>query len=370
MGSSGNLWSRINFLEVIKTRVLLTHKHGVCACVQLFAVFFRMELTVTVWLGNSMLEYTIPNMEPTSATPYADEKEVAAADKEIKDAIRTFSQSAHCQSSVRAGYVEERFEANSMFLVLNRGEEVQGFIMASVLGDGGIYLDIICSAPGTGRPFLNFFLAYCERHGAPYVELSSLLQVLGYYPPFGFQHRKECTPGKGANVAMSTELAEHIKAGTISKRLVKVDDFYGDPYILNFAWKLFQRDFSKTTDPDICTKKSITPGRFKQYYCARDGFTMRKCFGIPDADPLEVLPFKAVSPTVGKKRKHSAIRSKTAKANGKANGKAKAANGKEANNGAKEPPSKRTRRSMQKATKSTLGSQKSQKALPRLLLPL
>jgi hypothetical protein len=307
-----------------------------------------MALTVTAWVGNYKVEYNIPSVEPVSLIFYVGE-EAVSADTEIKDAIREFSKSAHCTTSVRASYVEEQLAENSQFFLLKSAGEVQGFIMASVLADGGIYLDVICSLPGTGKPFLNFFLAYCEKHGAPYAELNSLLQVLGYYPPFGFQHRKECTPGKGANVTMSPELAEYIKKGTIEKRFTDVADFYGDPYILNFAWELFQRDFSQTTDPNICNNKTLSPAQYRQYSCARDGFAMRKCFGMPPADAMEVMPFKVYVPTIaGKKRKRPA---------------ANAANAANAN---VEPLSKRTRQATRKAKKSTVGTRyrKSQKARP------
>ncbi len=207
--------------------------------------------------------------------------------------ILKLSEEPFCTYSIVPSYVKDVLALNGLLAILKDDGLSVGFILARETDDGGIYLDVICSKEGTGGAFLEFFIAMCEDQGARYVELSSLINVLAFYPRYGFEHRKSCVSGEGAEIAMSAELANHIKKGVKEGQLKKYTDYYADPHILRYVMELHARGYTQTVDPPVCKKRSLSGARYRQYHCARDGFAMRKCFGIPSTSARTLVPFEA-----------------------------------------------------------------------------
>jgi hypothetical protein len=248
-----------------------------------------VEMQALVWNGEAV-RYSL-------SYPHNQQKEPNISRDEMEQRILNVAL-IHCNYSVAPSYVKDEIINNPLLVILEEGATSKGFIMARPLMDYGVYLDVICSAEGTGSAFLQFFLQYCESQGAAYVELSSLINVLAYYPNFGFEHRKECKPGKGANIGMSKELLDHLKQGKKEKRLQEYTNYYKDPYIMKFVADLHKRGYTKTKNPSVCTTKHLSVPRFRQYHCGRDGFTMRKCYGIPVIQADEIVPFEPIGETV------------------------------------------------------------------------
>jgi hypothetical protein len=66
-----------------------------------------------------------------------------------------------------------------------------GFILARP-DDEGIYLDIICAA-ANGSELLKYFIQYASLMGFSAITLTSLPNVLAFYPKYGFEFRTSCT---------------------------------------------------------------------------------------------------------------------------------------------------------------------------------
>jgi hypothetical protein len=65
-----------------------------------------------------------------------------------------------------------------------------GFILARP-DDEGIYLDVICAA-ANGSELLKYFIQYASLMGFSAITLTSLPNVLAFYPKYGFEFRTSC----------------------------------------------------------------------------------------------------------------------------------------------------------------------------------
>lgn len=196
--------------------------------------------------------------------------------RELDQEILRLSRQPACADFIHKKYVKDELAQNGILAVIYQAQVAQGFIMARPLADGGIYLDVLCANPGTGSVLLRFFLRLMELRGAAYVELNSLINVLAYYPQFGFEHRLSCegrTP-----LRMPISLTEHLKRGKKTGRLRTYKNYYKDPATMQFVGELHRRGFTRTRNPTVCKNRGMLSDNFQQHHCARDGFVMRKCF--------------------------------------------------------------------------------------------
>ena len=111
----------------------------------------------------------------------------------------------YCGLNINDEYLVEQLskDENPYLLVLTGIQKTKdvvpkskGFIIAHQLfkdGKTGMYLDVICTDKGLGKILLNFFEYFAFTHlDLKFVELSSLANVLTYYPKFGYEFRKSC----------------------------------------------------------------------------------------------------------------------------------------------------------------------------------
>ena len=257
--------------------------------------------------------------------------------EKLQQSIRAYSKRPHCSISVSPDYVKDQLDKNSILLGLIQKvpsrsstrsvtqrfhEEMVGFILANPTEDGGIYLDVICSKPRTGTPFLHFFLYYCELLEASYVELSALINVLAYYPTFGFEHRKDCS--KPAEVAMPVYLQEKLKKGMRDGIYKNASNYIKDAQLFEYVMHLHRMGY--TTRKEDCTSLNLKNDDFKKHECDQDGFKMRKCIapikplastGIPGATTANIqalvarhtgVPATAVRPTRQRPTRTSTMR--------------------------------------------------------------
>lgn len=197
-----------------------------------------------------------------------------------------------CSFAVNPSYVKDTLKDNHLLLEMSKDTVPIGFIIAKYTADGGIYLDVIC-AKEKGQQLLHFFIELCQHTlHVVYIELSSIMNVLAFYPRYGFQHRRDC--GAGPITGMSPEFASYLKEKTIHGNFKEQDDFYNDPYVLQYLTELHKRGLTQTKEPKVCRRKTLSGLRFRQYKCARDGFVMRKCFGNARGtnEIIPMIPFE------------------------------------------------------------------------------
>jgi hypothetical protein len=227
-----------------------------------------MDFVVHVWNNGFCEEY-----EPTQMKLLHFQQESRAR---LDSEILRLSRHPSCSDFIDKKYIKDVLAQNTILVVLYQDQDPKGFIIAKPLLDGGIYLDILCAEGGA--VLLRFFIGLMERQGAAYVELNSLINVLAYYPQFGFEHRLSCKDNEKAPLRMSSPLAKHLKRGKKTRRLRTYKNYYKDPAMMQFVDELHRRGFTRTKYPSVCKNRGLTSKNFQQHHCARDGFAMRKCF--------------------------------------------------------------------------------------------
>jgi hypothetical protein len=227
-----------------------------------------MDYRVHVWSNGFCEEY-----EPTHMKLLNFQQESRTR---LDSKILRLSQRPSCSEYIHKKYIKDVLAQNTILVVMYHDQDPKGFIIAQPLTDGGIYLDVLCAEGGA--VLLRFFLGLMERQGADYVELNSLINVLAYYPQFGFEHRLSCNDNGKTPLRMSLPLAEHLKRAKKTRRLRTYKNYYKDPAMMQFVDELHHRGFTRTRYPLVCQNRDLRSKNFQQHHCARDGFAMRKCF--------------------------------------------------------------------------------------------
>jgi hypothetical protein len=234
----------------------------------------------------------------------------------IKERVRPLALGV-CQATVSPGYVVRAIANNSILIMMKKGNEVIGFVIAKPTHDGGHYLDVICSsaAERKGRDLLLYFLRLVEEQGTRYVELSSLPTVLSYYPQFGFEHRTRCTTDK-ETIRMPDELLDWIKRSKPTE-----EQLFNNEEFLAFLDVL--RAFGYTADKDdFCQSNNVDFNDYMDEECFGSGYTMRKCYtASPNGPTTRAKTMKAKAKRearnwlrgVHKKAKAAAAKTKKAK---------------------------------------------------------
>lgn len=199
----------------------------------------------------------------------------------------------YCGSNINDEYLVEHLskDENPYLLVLTGIQKTKdavpkskGFIIAhQSIKDGktGMYLDVICTDKGLGKILLNFFEYFVLTHlSLKFVELSSLANVLTYYPKFGYEFRKIC---KGDPLAT---LSDALVARTTARVPAPPDttSSYNDKDYMNFMYDVLYKtaDLGVRTTEDCKRRKPfLSKDEFKKRDCAQDGFTMMKCRTTP-----------------------------------------------------------------------------------------
>lgn len=104
-----------------------------------------------------------------------------------------------CGGEVNQDYLfDEDRTANDVFVLFENASgkfDFLGFVLAYKDGHQAVYLDVICSKPGFGQKVLKGFIHFAMAFGATQVRLSSLPNVLRFYPRFKFEYRNSCADG-------------------------------------------------------------------------------------------------------------------------------------------------------------------------------
>lgn len=160
----------------------------------------------------------------------------------------------------------------------------KGFIIAHQLkkdGKTGMYLDVICTDKGLGKILLNFFEYFVLTHlDLKFVELSSLANVLTYYPKFGYEFRKSC---KGDPLATLSDALVYRTTAKVPAPLDTSSSYHDKDY-LDFMYNvLYKTADLGVREAEDCKRREpfLSKDDFKKRDCAQDGFTMMKCRTTP-----------------------------------------------------------------------------------------
>jgi hypothetical protein len=219
--------------------------------------------------------------------------------------ILTVSKQELCAKYLGLSYIEEQIPQNQIFVVAYNDKTPIGYVMASYLPKGGVYLDVICALERKGPALLSLFLQVCqEQIGASYIQLSSLMHVLTFYPKYGFSHRRSCD--EPPNIAMSPELSAYILDKMRAGVLTSDEAFFDDPKIARFLQDLHRLGYTKTKNPISCQDTALSVGLQKQRRCSKDGYTMIKCLGESTVPPAtHIVPFEDYARTAPRSTKPS-----------------------------------------------------------------
>lgn len=145
---------------------------------------------------------------------------------------------------------------------------------------GEVYIDIICSCTGAGRHLLHFMDQYATaNHNS--ISLSSLPNVLLYYPAFGFTHRLTCYPNDDQYEVNAKYLPIWNKRSQYSR--FTSDQLYDDDEFSAYMSDLQERLYGDQDTPGCIGDRlrRLTPAQKKQSIkdnrCGNNGYRMRKC---------------------------------------------------------------------------------------------
>ena len=104
-----------------------------------------------------------------------------------------------CNGEIDKSHLYDNFHKNQIYMILYHQQKPIGFILARKkyrddLGNSTseAYIDLICSEVGSGSFLMNYFIQYAKKNKFKAISLSSLPNVLTYYPKFGFSNRHTC----------------------------------------------------------------------------------------------------------------------------------------------------------------------------------
>jgi len=209
-------------------------------------------------------------------------------------------------------YLISQFRKNQIYLILfderNKAPELEirdvsakelmrkigspvSFIMSKVIYEydradaappprGEVYIDIICSCTGAGRHLLHFMDQYATTNYDS-ISLSSLPNVLLYYPQFGFTHRLTCEPRDDQYDIDARYLPIWQRKAHYAR--LSINELYDDDefsaYMSNLQENLYGDQDTPGCRGDVLSK--LTPAQKKESIknnnCGNNGYRMRKC---------------------------------------------------------------------------------------------
>ncbi len=257
----------------------------------MYSVALAYSYQGTWYTATTALQETVSDLNPASFPVGS-----------LFDDILVISKSELCSKFLGISYIEDQIPKNTIFVVAYNSKTPIGYVMASFMPDNGVYLDVICALERKGPTLLSFFIALCRAHfKVSYIQLSSLMHVLTFYPKYGFSHRKSCAEPPA--LAMSSELSAYILEKMRAGVLASDEAFFDDPKIARFMSVLHMQGFTKTHDPPSCQDPSLSVAKQKQRSCGKDGYTMIKCLGESEVPPArQVVPFEDYVPTAAPKK--------------------------------------------------------------------
>jgi hypothetical protein len=250
------------------------------------------------------------------------------AERELR---KDFYISHICKMMVSPDYVRGKprspgaFDYNALYMRMGeqsvRGEETFGFLLANPLPGNGIYVDVICSKKSKGKDLIQFFIQFAEQQEYEFIELSSLVHVLAYYPKmFQFAHRKSCsslpevTMPEPLQKALGTLMRDDDKVFELIEKpdLIHDDKFFPFAGMLNhFLFELAQKGYLAPTSKKCGEEyNTMTMGDLISNGCFENGLKMRKCLN-DTATVAEPIPAMSRHNRTAKK---AAMIRKTAKA--------------------------------------------------------
>jgi hypothetical protein len=140
------------------------------------------------------------------------------------------------------------------------------------------YIDVVCSCPGGGRYMIQYFINWANKNKYTAVSLSSLPQVLAYYPKtFKFEHRHNCEESADI-VEIPKELYDkkYINKDPAKGKIYdSIEDYYDDNIFSEHMINLQEKGYGNVKEK-ICNdkgdKKNLKKGK-----CGKDGYVMRLC---------------------------------------------------------------------------------------------
>ena len=141
-----------------------------------------------------------------------------------------------------------------------------------------VYLDIICSM-GPMAKLLKYFFDWALTNDYPNIRLSSLPNVLSYYPKFGFKFRESCS------TPVVKELPESIQHRNPREKPFPQDHFEAadDDDYADFMTDLHALGLSAKKTGVCAATRKLSKAELKSGNCGEDGYTMVRCKDDVDA---------------------------------------------------------------------------------------
>jgi predicted N-acetyltransferase YhbS len=234
--------------------------------------------------GAEFVTYTIDltNKDSSSLPRGIRRREIQSFKNEIEIAALSNSDDEakqFCLGMVDGGYISRIIPDNNFFMILkNRVKskfEVAAFLIGRFAADYA-YIDVVCGTGGIN--LINAFANEANGRGYAFVELSSLANVLAYYPRHGFEHRKQCIGPP--DIVIPGTLANQLKNDMKDMTGTKMDDYYrsdASTDLKDFIMDLHRRGYTSSEKPE-CQDPGIEWSQYYENDCQIDGFKMRKCF--------------------------------------------------------------------------------------------
>jgi hypothetical protein len=190
--------------------------------------------------------------------------------------IYTLLENNVCRGQVDVSYVTAGLRLRSSpvthVAVLFQANEPKGF-MTMVRNESKLFIDVICSEPGFGKPMIVSVLSWADTARIRDVELHALPGVLFYYQQYGFDFRKSCSDKP---VVFTPEQ----RAEYLSQKIQFYNEAENNPIAIQYLKLLQERSLNlKRYDRKghaICgPEASLEEISNKQ--CAEDGYMMHRC---------------------------------------------------------------------------------------------
>ena len=230
----------------------------------------------------------------------------------MKSAVQSMvpnREASFCGASVDAGYVSKALNANKYdYIVVAVAEDgYKGFIVAYDVEDG-VYLDVVCSLPGFGGPLIENFMNFVKKEMLGNLSLSSLINVLGLYPKYGFKFRKNCSgpifdfkstypelwAAYSAKARQLSEIARERNRREGRNDITETMVAYDEPIMIDVMKILIGEGLMGDNNSDACKNRTLAtlPRDALQKFlkdndCGVDGFSMVDCHYLSYPRPME-----------------------------------------------------------------------------------